>query len=79
LPIKELFIKDNVDYPLNLQLIADHKASGNHLHQELLKEQPKYKQTLREGNKIYVHSSTDTIYVSASLHESILQWYQTTP
>jgi len=78
LPTEELFNLDNSDvFSLNLAVIAEKQAADNNLQQHLLCEPPKYKQAVRDGVTLYVHTATQTIYVPVSLHQSILQWYHT--
>jgi hypothetical protein len=69
---------ETVDFPLNLAVIAEKQETDDHLQNELLKPQPKYKQTTRDNTSIYVTSHTEEIYVPAPLRASILEWYHTT-
>jgi hypothetical protein len=49
LPTKELFIMGDSSFPLNLELIADKQAEDQHLQTQVLCEQPKYKQSVRDN------------------------------
>jgi hypothetical protein len=78
--MEELFTfeEDNIEFLLNLVLIADKQATDEHRTEALTKGQAKYTSAIREGIKLNVNHKTDTIYVPASLHASFLQWYHTT-
>jgi hypothetical protein len=71
LPTEELFSLDNsstaYDFPLNLAIIAEKQTTDNDLQQHLLRENPKYQQSVRDGIALYVHTATQTIYVPVSL------------
>jgi hypothetical protein len=78
LPTEELFnLDDSNVFSLDLAVIAEKQASDNDLQQHLLREPQKYKQAVRDGVTLYVHTATQTIYVPVSLRQSILQWYHT--
>jgi hypothetical protein len=75
LPTKELFIMGDSSFPLNLELIADKQAEDQHLQTQVLCEQPKYKQSVRDNVTIYTYPATQAVYVPVSLRGAVLQWY----
>jgi hypothetical protein len=77
LPTEELFLLEDNNFPLNLEIIAEKQTADNHLRTQLLREPPKYKQSVRDGVAIYTHPATQAIYVPASLRNAVLQWYHT--
>jgi hypothetical protein len=78
LPTEELFVFNENDFPLNFNIIAEGQGADNQLQQELKLPNNKYREDIRDGIPLYVHSKHGSIYIPASLQFSILQWYHTT-
>jgi hypothetical protein len=65
-------------FPLNFNIVAEEQAADSQLQQELKLKNNKYKEDIRDGVPLYMHSKHGSIYIPASLRFSIMDWYHTT-
>jgi len=78
LPTEEIFLFEaENEFPLNLDNLASKQLTDDYLQLALEKKCPEYTVSLREGRQLYVHSTSNTIYVPFSLRPALLQWYHT--
>ncbi len=78
LPTEEIFLFEaENEFPLNLDNLASKQLTDDYLQLALEKKCPEYTVSLREGRQLYVHSTSNTIYVPVSLRPALLQWYHT--
>jgi hypothetical protein len=61
-------MEDN-SFPLNLEFIAEQQAEDQHLQTQLLCEQPKYMQSVKNNVTIYTHPATQAVYVSSGCRQ----------
>jgi hypothetical protein len=58
--------------------MAETQTADAHLTAALRAPTPKYVSATRDGVLLYVHRTSNTIYIPASLRSQILNWYHTT-
>jgi hypothetical protein len=76
LPTEELFVfEEDNEFPLQLEIIARKQLTDDYLQQALRQQTPNYFESVRDGEAIYVHKQTNSVYVPVSLRGAIMRWY----